>query len=451
MVRLSVPPEWKETAERALAAYAKEPEAWVVELTTEETADIHLVKEESGLVIRRDPLALAVPYTTDWQDIGLENAGQALEEGHDFIQVIPWRDLSPEMRALRVGGLLPDDPHYPLRQTWSLAAEEAFEVIAGELGPFLQEAGQDRMVHIAAVGDIMLDRSLGAALENGYLEYPFAETAAELQRADITIGNLESALGTSGQAAAKRYPFRAPPEAAQALAMAGFDIMSLANNHAADFGNEALLQAMELLEAQGIAPIGAGQNAQEAHTAFVHETNGLKTAFLSYVNVPVEATTGFDTATWTATDDQPGLAWAEPEAIKADVSTVPDDVDLIVVALHSGFEYQSAPSEPQIAAARAAIDAGADLVIGHHTHILQGIEFYNEGVILYGTGNFAFEIDGPPETAIFDIWLDENGVRQIAISPAIIQFGGQPRPAESWEEPAILNRVYRLSNILNAR
>ncbi|UCC50945.1 MAG: CapA family protein, partial [Anaerolineaceae bacterium] len=119
--------------------------------------------------------------------------------------------------------------------------------------------------------------------------------------------------------------------------------------------------------------------------------------------------------------------------------------------LHSGFEYVSAPSEPQVAAARSAIDAGADLVVGHHAHILQGIEFYAGGVIVYGTGNFAFEIDGPPQTALFNIWLDEDGVRQIDIQPAIIQFGGQPRLAESWEAPAIRNRVYHLTNLLNAR
>ena len=102
-----------------------------------------------------------------------------------------------------------------------------------------------------------------------------------------------------------------------------------------------------------------------------------------------------------------------------------------------------------MAAARAAIDAGANLVIGPHAHILQGIEFYHDGVIIYGTGNFAFEIDGPPETALFDIWLDRDGVRQIDVTPAIIQFGGQPRLAESWEAPPIRDRVYQLTKLLN--
>jgi poly-gamma-glutamate synthesis protein (capsule biosynthesis protein) len=122
---------------------------------------------------------------------------------------------------------------------------------------------------------------------------------------------------------------------------------------------------------------------------------------------------------------------------------------LTIVVLHSGYEYIDVPSPDQQAAARAAIDAGADLVIGHHAHILQGVEYYKDGVIVYGLGNFAFEIDGDPSTAILNVWLDEEGVRQLEFIPAIIQFGGQPRLAESWEQPAILNQVYRLTNSLN--
>ena len=157
----------------------------------------------------------------------------------------------------------------------------------------------------------------------------------------------------------------------------------------------------------------------------------------------------FDTASWTATEETPGLAWADPQVIAEDLTAIREQVDLIVVMLHSGFEYLPTPSEPQIEAAHAAIDAGADLVIGHHAHILQGIEYYGNGVIIYGTGNFAFDIDGPPETAIFHIWLDGNGVREIAIEAAIVQFGGKPRLAASWEAPAIRNRVYYLSDLLN--
>ena len=450
IVRLAIPPRWQAQAAAALDQYAQEPRTRILQIAPDDKADIRLINEAGALAVMKEPLVLIVPFTSDWQNISMEEAMDVIAGGHDQINAMAWSEMPLGMKALRVDGRFPTEPGYPLQDAWSLQAKPGYEDAARELLPFLQTVGADPMVHIVAVGDIMLDRSLGTALQGGFLDYPFSGVVEQLRAADITIGNIESALGDTGDPVSKRYPFRAPPEAAESLALAGFDIVSLANNHAGDYGSEALLQAISLLKGQGVSPIGAGSNAQEAHAPHLLEVNGLKLAFFSYVNVPVEASTGFDTASWEAAGDTPGVAWADPEQITADITAIHDQADLVVVALHSGLEYLSAPSEPQIAAARAAIDAGADLVIGHHAHILQGIEFYGDGVILYGTGNFAFEIDGPPETALFDIWLDGDGVRQIEINPAIIQFGGQPRLAESWEDPAILQRVYHLTNMLNA-
>ncbi|HRO24847.1 MAG TPA: CapA family protein, partial [Promineifilum sp.] len=265
-----------------------------------------------------------------------------------------------------------------------------------------------------------------------------------------TIANLETALGDVGEPAAKRYPFRSPPETAESLAIGGVDLVSLANNHAMDYGPEALLQGIGLLHAAGVATVGGGADESAAHAPHIAEINGLKVAFLGYVNVTVEAITNFDTQSWSATADAPGLAWGDPARITADVAAIRPEVDLVVVILHSGYEYIEEPSEAQVAAARAAIDAGADLVVGHHAHILQGIHRYNDGVIAYGLGNFLFNIDGPPETAILNVWLDQNGVRQLELLPAIIQEHGQPRLAEPEEARPILSRVYYLTTLLNA-
>ena len=253
-----------------------------------------------------------------------------------------------------------------------------------------------------------------------------------------------------GEPAAKRYPFRSPPVAAEALAVGGVDLVSLANNHAQDYGPEALLQGIDLLHAAGVATVGGGADAAAAHAPHITEIGGLRVAFLGYVHVPIEAVTNFDTESWTATADVPGLAWGDPARIRADVAAVRPEVDLVVVILHSGYEYIEEPGEEQIAAARAAVDAGADLVVGHHAHILQGIHRYNDGVIAYGLGNFVFDIDGPPETTILNVWLDRDGVRQLELIPAIIQEHGRPRLAEPWEAGPILSRVYYLTTILNA-
>ena len=294
----------------------------------------------------------------------------------------------------------------------------------------------------------MLDRALGYAIQNGQIDYPFAQVAAVLSQADLTIGNLESALGASGQPANKSYTFQAPAAAAESLSLAGIDLVSLANNHAMDFGEGSLLEGIELLNRQGISTIGAGINSAAAHEPIVLEINGMRIAFLGYVNVPVEFS-GFDTSSWEATDTSPGLAWAHIDDITKDVGMAGQEADLVIVVLHSGYEYVEAPSEPQQLAAKTAIDAGADLVIGHHAHVLQGIEFYNDGVIAYGLGNFAFEIDGDPTTAILNVWLDKDGVRELEIVPAIIQFGGQTRLASGYEAASIKERIYYLSEQLN--
>ena len=412
-------------------------------------AQLALVESSNGRLIHQDPIILAVPFTTDWEDISLEAAQAILNDGDGRVTVTSWPDLTPDQKALRVNGRHPTDPNYPLQQRWSLLSTRQTQAAATSLADHLSHHWpQTATVHLAAVGDIMLDRALGFALQKDDLAYPFEGVAPQLRAADIAVGNVESALGDGGQPAPKSYTFRAPPQAAPALAQAGFDIVSLANNHGLDYGPEVLLQGIQLLREANVVPVGAGANLTEARTAVIHHINGLSLAFLAYVHVPKEVS-GFETESWTATPDNPGLAWARPEWIIEDVTAVRAQADLVIVLLHSGYEYIEAPSEPQTAAAQAAIQAGADLVLGHHAHILQGIKFEETGVIAYGLGNFAFEIDGPPETMILNVWLDADGVRQLEIIPAIIRFGGQPRLAEPWEARPIRQAIYRLTNLLN--
>ena len=248
----------------------------------------------------------------------------------------------------------------------------------------------------------------------------------------------------------KSYTFRAPPAAASSLARAGFDVVTLANNHALDYGPAALRQGMSLLQSEGLRTVGAGTNAAAARRPALMTVKGVTLAFLGYVHVPVEGRPPyFDTQSWTATETTPGLAWAIPEQIQADVAAARHEADHVVVFLHSGYEYVPGPSEPQRTAARAAIAAGATLVIGHHAHILQGVEFRETGAIVYGLGNFAFTIDGPPQTAILNVWLDREGLRQIEFVPALVGSDGQPRLAQGEEAAAIRRHVYSLTTFPN--
>ncbi len=450
-------PEWETAVTTALTTLSTNQQPWQYHRSDDPTADLaaglaHLAVSDNpdGALIVQEPLVLAISFTTHWQYISLADAQAALENGHQIVTVLPWSQMTPNLKALQVNGIRPNQPEYPLQTQLTLTAVPGMETAVSQLLPLLQNALQPApVVHLAAVGDIMLDRGLGYNLQQGYLTYPFAKVSHLFHAADITVGNVESALGSGGEPMPKAYPFRAPPEAAEALALAGFDVVSLANNHGMDYGAETLLEGIDLLKAAGVQPIGAGANRAEARAPYITEVNGLTMAFLGYVNVPVEARSAFDVRTWDATETAPGLAWGEPDVVAEDVTAVRPQADLVVVVLHSGYEYVEEPSEPQAAIARAAIDAGADLVIGHHAHILQGIEFYNGGVIVYGLGNFAFEIDGDPSTAILNVWLDENGVRELELIPATIQFGGQPRLLEVWEPFPALERVYYLTRILN--
>jgi poly-gamma-glutamate capsule biosynthesis protein CapA/YwtB (metallophosphatase superfamily) len=457
-VTISVPPQWAEAVNDALAALEAEAGsryAWQVEETQEgesNQSSLSLARGDDGLVVREEPLAFAVPFTTNWEFINTAEAEAILSGSHNLVRVIPWSQMERTSKALRVDGRHPTDPDYPYWETWSLVAAPGYEAVAADLTPPLQTAlAPLPTIRLAAVGDLMLGRTQGEImLSTGNLLYSFERVKHIFDAADYTVGNLESAVGDIGEPAPKRYPLQSPPEAAQSLVLAGVDLVSLANNHAMDYGPAALLHGIDLLHQAGVATVGGGADDVAAHAPHITEIGGLTVAFLGYVHVPVEASTHFDTQTWTATADEPGLAWAEPERIQADVAAVRPEVDLVVVILHSGYEYIEEPSEPQVAAARAAVDAGADLVVGHHAHILQGIHNYRHGVIAYGLGNFVFNIDGPPETAILNIWLDENGVRQLELIPAIVQQFGQPRLADFAEAGPILSRVYYLTTLLNA-
>lgn len=455
-LRLGIPAQW-EDAVRAATEDVDTVRPWQLtisdnaeELLTNGALEAALVRGDGQFFAGSTPLALAVPFTTDWDGVTLAQARDIQTNGHDLVSLVPWDQLSAAQRALLVDDQHVSDAGYPLQQPWFISARPEATEAARQLATSLQERTAIGEVKLIAVGDLMLDRALGQAIAAGDMLFPFAHVAPILQDADLTVGNFESALGDVGEPANKSYAFRAPPQAAQSLAQAGFDVVSLANNHGMDYGPDTLLQGISLLADAGIAAIGAGTDSNQAHRPYVTDVNGLTLGFLAYVNVPVEGRAPyFDTASWTAGPSTPGLAWARPERITRDVSALREQVDHIVVVLHSGYEYVPTPSPEQAAAARAAVDAGASLVIGHHAHILQGVEFRGEGVIVYGLGNFAFNITGPPQTAMLIAWLDKQGVRQLRFIPAIIQGSGQPLPAAEPDASAIRSQIYSLSRALN--
>jgi poly-gamma-glutamate synthesis protein (capsule biosynthesis protein) len=297
-------------------------------------------------------------------------------------------------------------------------------------------------VRFMAVGDVMLARTVGERVLAEGPETVFAGVLPTLSQADLLAANLECVISDRGEPVDKAYVFRAPPQALAALAQAGVDVLSLANNHAFDYGVDALADMLPGLRAEGIVTVGAGVDAEAAHAPVFVERNGLRIAFLAYVDVPVEGRTGFDTRSWAAGPDQPGLAWAEPQAIAFDVAAAGLRADVVVVMMHFGLEGRRDVTSNQRTLAQGAIDAGADLVLGAHPHVLQPVEEYNGGVIAYSLGNFVFDGFAPPATysAIFSATLTTDGVAAYEWVPVVISHG-LPQPAPPAEAENILAQL----------
>jgi poly-gamma-glutamate synthesis protein (capsule biosynthesis protein) len=306
-----------------------------------------------------------------------------------------------------------------------------------------------RELTIAAVGDIMLGGTAGMELVKLGYDYPFVHVGDLLRAADLTFGNLEGPLTRRGDAQRKKYVFRSPPElVAPALARAGFDMVSLANNHSLDYGIEGLRDTLQALEQAGVRHAGAGENLAAARRPAFLEAAGKRIAVLAYsLTFPEES--------W-ASDTQPGTAFGHEHHVRADVAAARKKADIVLVSFHWGQEGSSDPRPYQRQLGRAAIDAGAAAVVGHHPHVLQGIEHYKDGVILYSLGNFVFGSYSPDakRSAIAVLVLQDGRVRELKLYPIDVnnfEVVFQPRLLTGPEADAVIKQVQELSQPLGAK
>jgi len=243
---------------------------------------------------------------------------------------------------------------------------------------------QPNSITLVAVGDIMLGGTAEEILvKNGY-DYPFIKVQHILDEADIVIGNLEGPLTELDESTLdKEYLFRSPPDlVAPALKKAGFTIMSIANNHILDFDIEGMNDTINSLKKQRIQTVGAGNNLTEARKGTILSTTNGSVGFLSY-------SLTFPESFW-ASKNKAGTAFGHEKDIREDVKRLREQVDYLIVSFHWGREksLELRPYQPRLG--HAAIDAGANIVLGHHPHVLQSIEEYKDGLIIYSLGNFVF-------------------------------------------------------------
>lgn len=272
---------------------------------------------------------------------------------------------------------------------------------------------EPRPIRLTLVGDIMLGGSADEFMRRHGHDYAFGGVIDELSRGDILFGNLEGPLTDGGEPFPdKQYLFRTPPaKVAPALARAGFDVVSLANNHTLDYGATGLYDTLDALYDTGIRAVGAGPDLARARRPVIVERNGHRVGFLAYSNT-------FPEEFW-AEPDRAGTAFGHLHHVRADVTALRDQVDTIVVSFHWGREAITDLRPYQPLLARAAIDAGADVVAGHHPHVLQGVERYGDGIILYSLGNFTFGSysEKARTSAIAHVIVDSSGPRRLEMVP----------------------------------
>jgi poly-gamma-glutamate synthesis protein (capsule biosynthesis protein) len=206
----------------------------------------------------------------------------------------------------------------------------------------------------------------------------------ELDKADITMVNLETAITTGGTPAPKQFHFRTPATALTALAAAGIDVATEANNHAVDYGQQGLTDTLAAIAHSPIPVIGIGDDAAQAYAPYTTTVNGVKVAIIAASQVH-----DWTLATWSAGATSPGIANADSDRLLAAVANAKRTADVVVVYLHWGIEYQDCPSSDQEALAAKLAAAGASAVVGTHAHVLLGAGWRPDGTyVAYGLGNY---------------------------------------------------------------
>jgi len=285
------------------------------------------------------------------------------------------------------------------------------------------------------VGDIMLTRGVKSSVDknfNGDYSKLF-ENVTQLKESDILFGNFEGDVSDVGNNVGSIYSFRMDPKVLPALKDAGFDIVSFANNHVGDWNVAAFKDSLARMKDIGILKTGAGINKEDASTPTIIEKNGTKFGFLGFSDVGPN---------WLeAKDNNPGILLASDPKLSEIIQSAKTKVDVLIVSFHWGVEYKTIHNKHQENLAHIAIDSGADMVIGHHPHVMEDIEEYKGKPIVYSLGNFIFDQSFSKDTMrgmFFSVKYD--GKNLIETDNKIITLNKQFQPEGIFNKEDILEK-----------
>ena len=308
---------------------------------------------------------------------------------------------------------------------------ETADLFSGEeLELHLKETG-DAAFSLVAVGDIMLGGRARKFINEFGEKYPFEAVRPLLRRAAIGLANLEGPIAREAEKQERNYSYRVKPKATKAMLNAGINVVTLANNHLLDCGREGVLETLQALSEVGVAAIGAGVNKQAAHAPAILHAGDRRVGLLGY----------YWNRRTSARGSWPGSAMDPPEDLTGDIGALKGKVDRIVATFHWGVPYVREPSEADRAKARFAVECGADIVIGHHPHIIQPFEIYRGRPIFYSVGNFTFGSgNSRGESLLLGVWFEDdktvvhvypvyvkNRDPRVNYQPKILRGGGAER------------------------
>lgn len=311
---------------------------------------------------------------------------------------------------------------------------------------YAKDANDPEQVSIAFAGDILFDPNyavMNRVIQNGgdITSGLSPELLSEMKSVDIMVLNNEFPYSDRGTPTPeKQFTFRAKPSSVSYLEAMGVDLVSLANNHAYDYGEEAFLDTMDTLREAGITYMGAGRNLQEARRPVYYIINNLKIAFVAATQI--ERLDNPDTKG--ATDTTPGVfrCW-NGENLLETVREAKQNSDFVIVFLHWGTENTEVIDWAQEKQAPEVVAAGADLVIGAHPHCLQQISLVNGVPVVYSLGNFWFN-SKTVDTGMVRVTLNENGLQSLQFIPCL-QSGCKTSLVQGEEKIRILDYMRSLS------
>jgi poly-gamma-glutamate synthesis protein (capsule biosynthesis protein) len=257
-------------------------------------------------------------------------------------------------------------------------------------------------VSVAVTGDIMFARNMEGVLSFDYS--PFSGVSDVTSNVDLLLINFENAATSSGYALKGDVPLRCDPSYVPLAHANNVTVAALANNHAFDYGETGMQDTISNLKAADITPMGAGNTEDEAHAAVVKDINGRKITILNYMDSENFAEYSQEVMPY-ADGQNPGYSAYDSEDAKKQISEN-NDSDLIIAYMHYGNEYSHSPNDNQIRISHELIDYGADVVIGSHPHVTQGIEMYNGKPIFYSLGNFIFDQSNPDTHTAYFVKID---------------------------------------------